>query len=129
MHTARNERQQQMHRVRTAVGAQLVRSAGPRKTGGPGKATALETSGRENRLRPLFSWPTTRHALVGPNGSATPMHWRAPDPATTTTKSTHGMQQHRKIEAEDEITYQSTSGTKQAKHRHKGIPSSKPNIP
>src|SRR3546814_5217981 len=78
MHTARNERQQQMHRFRTAVEAQLGPSAGPRKTGGPGKATALETSGRENRLRPLFSWPITRHPLVGPNGSATPMHWRAP---------------------------------------------------
>src|SRR3546814_2755317 len=63
MHTARNERQQQMHRFRTAVEAQLGRSAGPRKTGGPGKATALETSGRENRLRPLFSWPITRHHL------------------------------------------------------------------
>src|SRR3546814_13541440 len=92
-----------MHRFRPAVEAQLGRSAGPRKTGGPGKATALETSGRENRLRPLFSWPITRHPLVGPNGSATPIPWPAPDPATATPTSTNGMQTRRKIEAEAEI--------------------------
>src|SRR3546814_10144541 len=116
MHTARNERQQQMHRFRTAVEAQLGRSAGPRKTGGPGKATALETSGRENRLRPLFSWPITRNPLVGPNGSAHPMHWPAPDPATATPTSTNGMQTRQKINAPDEIQDQSTSGAKKAQH-------------
>src|SRR3546814_4859828 len=101
MHTARNERQQQMHRFRTAVEAQLGRSAGPRKTGGPGTATALETSGRENRLRPLFSWPITRHPLVGPNGSATPMTWRPPEPATATPPSTQGMPQRRDNQAQE----------------------------
>src|SRR3546814_9081248 len=91
MHPARTERQQQMHRFRTAVEAQLGRSAGPRKTGGPGKATALETRGREKRLRTLFSWPITRHPLVGAKGSATPMPCSAPDPATAHPTTTYGM--------------------------------------
>src|SRR3546814_17343569 len=81
MHTARNERQQQMHRFRTAVEEQLGRSAGPRKTGGAGKENALETSGRENRLRPLCSCRITPPTLGGPNGSAPPICWPPPVPS------------------------------------------------